>query len=179
MRLTVIAGMIAVAVFGVGAQAQTPGASPSTAAACPAMPAKLTGVYAPWSDKGDLASATSAADADQHKLVVGKAYAAALKPTPEVKFSKQPGKPGAATTYSGLFSLEIADAATYFIALGEAAWIDLVDKDGKAVESVTHGHGPDCSGIRKFVDFKLSKGAYIIQVSGAAPKAAGILVGKR
>ena len=50
------------------------------------------------------------------------------------------------------------------MALGSGAWIDVV-KDGKAIESTAHGHGPDCSGVRKVVDFPLQPGSYTLQVA--------------
>jgi hypothetical protein len=46
-----------------------------------------------------------------------------------------------------------------------------VGKDGAGVISSAHGHGPDCTGIRKMVDFALTPGRYTVQISAnAAPQ---------
>jgi hypothetical protein len=33
------------------------------------------------------------------------------------------------------------------------------------VKSTAHGHGPNCTGIRKMVDYRLTPGPYILQIS--------------
>jgi hypothetical protein len=35
------------------------------------------------------------------------------------------------------------------------------------VKSVTHGHGPACSGIRKMVEFEVTQGRYQLQIVNA------------
>lgn len=37
----------------------------------------------------------------------------------------------------------------------------------RARQSVEHGHRPQCSGIRKIVDFELSPGRYPLQLSAS------------
>jgi hypothetical protein len=57
-------------------------------------------------------------------------------------------------------------AGTYGVAIDQGAWIDVVPDDGTALKSVSHGHGPECSTIRKIVRFDLQPGQYHIYVSG-------------
>jgi hypothetical protein len=38
-------------------------------------------------------------------------------------------------------------------------------RDEQAVKSTAHGHGPNCTGIRKMVDYPLTPGPYILQIS--------------
>jgi hypothetical protein len=45
--------------------------------------------------------------------------------------------------------------------------VDVI-REGAAVPSVAHGHGPACTGIRKMVDFDLASGAYTLQLAGNA-----------
>ena len=183
MRIIVAVGFLAAACGVAGAQA--PQASPmpmesgKAAASCAAMDAKLPVDYASWTAKGAATSAKSSADLAKAELAIGKSFRATLLPTPSVDYPTQPEKPGGSVSKGGLFSVKVAMAGTYFVALGGGAWIDLVDKDGKAAESVAHGHGPDCSTIRKVVDFRLSPGAYTLQVSSYTAEKLDVLVGKR
>lgn len=56
----------------------------------------------------------------------------------------------------------------YGIAIDQGAWIDVVPDDGAPLMSVKHGHGPECSTIRKIVRFDLKPGTYRLYVSGLA-----------
>ena len=94
-----------------------------------------------------------------------------------VGYPLAPDHPGAAGTFGGLFAFSVTEAGVYRVALGAGAWID-VAKDGGAVRSSAHGHGPDCTGIRKFVDFPLQPGRYILQVSGAPAAELALMVTK-
>ncbi|MES3081389.1 hypothetical protein [Sphingomonas faeni] len=61
---------------------------------------------------------------------------------------------------------DVAKAGTYRVALGGAAWIDVV-QSGKVLTSAAHAHGPACSPVKKMVDFVLPAGRYALQLSGA------------
>lgn len=54
----------------------------------------------------------------------------------------------------------------YGIAIDQGGWIDVVPDEGAPLVSVKHGHGPDCSTIRKIVRFDLKPGTYHLFVSG-------------
>ena len=74
--------------------------------------------------------------------------------------AKRPGK-------VATLSFTIAKAGHYRLAIDQKAWIDVqADGAAAALESVGHGHGPDCSSIVKFVTFDLSPGHYTIALSG-------------
>ena len=109
---------------------------------------------------------------------MGSGAAATLHPTAEVKYAVTPAKPGGAASQGGMFSLKVDRAATYAVAVGSGAWVDLVH-NGAAVASTSHGHGPACSSIHKVVDFQLKPGRYILQVSGNADPALRIMVARR
>lgn len=68
--------------------------------------------------------------------------------------------------YGGLVPIEVKKAGRLVVALDAGAWIDLV-RDAKFVASATHGHGPACSGIRKMVEFDVTPGRYVLQISSA------------
>jgi hypothetical protein len=75
-------------------------------------------------------------------------------------------------------TLEIAEAGTYGLAIDQGAWID-VARDGAVLHSAVHGPGPDCSTIRKIVDFALQPGRYTITLSRTQGPSARLLVVRR
>jgi hypothetical protein len=107
----------------------------------------------------------AATPATQPEILLGRAYTAPLKPTASVDYAA-PSKKTKDGTFGGLFMLTIEKAGVHVIALDQAAWIDVV-RDGKVIKSSGNGHGPDCTTIRKTVEFKLDPGHYTVQISNA------------
>ena len=68
--------------------------------------------------------------------------------------------------FGGMIPIEVKQAGRLIVALDAGAWIDLV-RDGTVVQSITHGHGPACSGIRKMVEFDVTQGRYQLQIVNA------------
>lgn len=134
---------------------------PAAKPACAASVAP-SGELAPWTSPTPVKAGGEAAKAPL--LAIGKAAGVTLLPTPDVRYALRPEKPGGSVSYGGLFTLDVARAGTYRIALSTAAWIDVVGKDG-ALRSIAHGHGPDCTGIRKMVDYVAPAGRYTLQIS--------------
>lgn len=137
--------------------------APETPAACPA-PAAPPAEMAGWTQRTPLTAAAGEKQISKAMLTIGQGVDAALGSTAEVRYVVRPEKPGGSVSHGGMFGFTIADAGTYRVALGSGAWIDVL-KDGKAVESSAHGHGPACTGIRKMVDFPLQPGRYVLQVA--------------
>lgn len=127
-----------------------------------ASPAAATGNYASWNQPQALIAGRGAAAPAM--LTLGDAAKVALSATPDVHYAQRPEKPGGSVSYGGLLALVIAKAGTYRIALGSAAWLDVIGKDGP-LRSIAHGHGPDCTDIRKMVDFTMEPGRYLVQIS--------------
>jgi len=131
-------------------------AAPATAdRACPAPPAAARLVRA-----GDRAVSAPV-------LPLGTDVTAALLPTPRVAYPVPPAKPGATGTSGGLFAFAVPAAGRYRVALGSGVWVDVLSGT-TPVASAAHGHGPECSGVRKPVDFDLTPGRHLLQVAGAA-----------
>lgn len=152
--------------------ANAPAAAP---AACPATPAALPVAYAAWPNATALTAASDVPGLAMATIAPGAAEALTLHPQDSVRpalASPRGGKPG---TFAGMVRLRVARAGLYHVALGGPAWIDLV-RDGKALASAGHGHGPACSGIRKIVDFALEPGDYVIQLDSAPTAALTMLV---
>lgn len=152
--------------------------APASTAACTAMDKTLPPDLAAWTAQTPLAGATSAAGLHKASLTPGKAVAADLPPTPQVHFVTQPEKPGGTVSHGGMFELNIDKAGTYVVALGSGAWIDVL-KDGKPLISTAHSRGPECSTLRKMVDFPLQPGRYVLQVSANADARLAILLARR
>lgn len=108
-------------------------------------------------------------------LVVGKAASLAL--VPDARFLIPPAHAPSPGSYGGRAFLDVVAAGTYRVALGEGAWIDVV-RNGKAISSIAHNHGPACSPVRKVVDFTLSPGRYVVQLSGAKQSYLTVLVAR-
>jgi hypothetical protein len=54
-----------------------------------------------------------------------------------------------------------------------------VPRDGRALRSAGHDHGPQCSGVRKIVDFALQPGRYTITFGRAQGDTLRLLVIRR
>ncbi|THD58175.1 MAG: homogentisate 1,2-dioxygenase [Phenylobacterium sp.] len=134
--------------------------------------------FSTWTAQTPLAAAVSAASLSQAQLTPGKSVVARLSPTADVDFAVPPEKPADPASHSGLFDVKIEQPGTYVVGLGAGAWIDVL-KDGKALSSIGHDHGPACSTLRKMVEFPLQPGRYLLQVSGAPDAKLSILVTKR
>ena len=68
--------------------------------------------------------------------------------------------------FGGMIPIEVKKPGRLIVALDAGAWIDLV-REGAVVKSLTHGHGPGCSGIRKMVEFDVTQGRYQLQIVNA------------
>jgi len=139
---------------------------PLSAQAAPdtcANPPPLAEPWTSWPQSGDVMAGATVSTAP--RIILGKPVTATLRPGAQVQFAVRSGK-SAAKSYGGLFTLAVKDAARIGVALSAAGWVDVAT--GTTVRaSVGHGHGPDCSGIRKIVWFDLPPGLHIIQLSGA------------
>ena len=111
----------------------------------------------------------------QAQLTPGRAVTLALLPTPKVTYPLRPEKPGGSVSYGGLARFTVEQSGTWRVALGTGAWVDVV-KDGQAAISIAHGHGPQCSGVRKMVDYDLSPGTYTLQLAANGSDSIGLLV---
>lgn len=82
----------------------------------------------------------------------------------------------AATDGEASAAFTITRAGRYRIGLDQPGWIDII-REGKPLTSVAHGHGPNCTTIRKIVDFDFTPGNYILKLTKLTkPRAKLILV---
>lgn len=139
-----------------------PAAPAAQTTQCKATDASLPVSLLGWAKPGD-------------EFVPGKAVALDTIDGAALKGLPAGSKPGKAAT----IGFRIETAGVYGIALDQGGWIDVLPgiEGGAALASVRHGHGPECSTIRKIVRFELRPGIYRLYVSGlSAPKVKAMLV---
>lgn len=148
------------------------------AAACTATDVSLPAGLNDWNGKAAIGTAPGVEHLAHAALAIGKGYEAKLLNTPKVAMPVQPEKPGGSVAYAGLFSFTVETEGAYTVALGTAAWIDVLE-DGKSLEPTSFGHGPTCTTIRKMVVFQLKPGTHVLQVSANAAPTVKLMVAKK
>lgn len=170
MSKVLILLMVAVATS-VAAQTPTPVPVEICRGAAPALPTEL----AAWKTRLKATAAVEPAGLATARLTSGKAIDAQLSPGAKVHFGDGPSRAKDVGDHAGLFAFSVDQPGSYRVALGSGGWVDVLE-DGKAVASSAHGHGPDCSGIVKMVDFPLKAGEHILQIEGSKEATVGLLV---
>jgi hypothetical protein len=132
---------------------------------CGAVDAGLPANYAPWRRPAPAAGT----------LHPGTAVQIALRPIAELQAAVPPHQTRDGATMGARLDLEISAAGTYEILVDHAAWIDLV-QGGAALRSTARAQALPCTTVRKIIDFSLSPGRYVIQLSGTAAASARLLV---
>ena len=126
--------------------------------------ANLPAAFAAWGKPATAVTAGASA-ASAAAIKPGVAIDATLLPTiTPVLAPEQARKPENA--HSGLFTVTIPSAGDWRVALGNGAWIDVIGPDVKAVKSTAHGHMAPCTSLKKAVEFPLTAGVYLIQITG-------------
>lgn len=151
----------------VGFIGHTPGIAHAHDAAQCATVAPPPAEFAPWSDATPLTAATTPATAQNTVLPVGTARKLTLAFASTVQNAAPPERPDPGAGKAGMVAFDVARAGTYRVGLSAGAWVEVV-RDGKTTKSIGHGHGPECSGIRKIVDFELSPGRYLLQLTASS-----------
>ncbi|MBS0240025.1 MAG: hypothetical protein JSR89_16540 [Proteobacteria bacterium] len=105
--------------------------------------------------------------------IPNKAIDVALQPAPTVKLPaasdiKKQAIPK--DSFSGWFSIGgIAKAGLYQITISNHAWIDVV-QNNELVQSTAFSGDKNCKTLRKSVQYELSEGPAIVQISGSPDK---------
>ena len=164
-----------------GAAALAVAAAPvrQDATCAPGASVTLPATYDGWDAMQGVSAGTSVAVPST--LALGRSARASLSPATGVTFPVKPERAAPSGTQAGVFAVDVTTPGVYRVALGAAAWVDLLaagegSSGMKALASVAQGHGPDCSTVHKFVDFKLTPGRYVLQVSGAKTPTLAVMV---
>jgi hypothetical protein len=152
-----------------------PAAAPAADQKCTGVAAAIPPEMAAWTTRLKTTAAVTPAGLAAARLTPGKAIDAQLSPGANVHFGDGPSRAKDVGDNAGLFAFSVDQPGSYRVALGSGGWVDVLE-NGKAVESPAHGHGPDCSGIVKMVDFPLKAGEHILQIEGSKEATVGLLV---
>lgn len=144
-------------------------------ASCKSGTRTLPAVYEGWSNPSPLNAATQAGTLSASRLTLGHAATIRLAHTPDVHFVERPAEPGGSVSFSGMVAFEAPKDGTYRVMLPNKTWIDVLQGTVQA-SSTHHQHGPDCSGIRKMVDFPLKSGTYTLQLAGSGQQDIPVMV---
>ena len=159
--------VVAAILTSIAVAASVSAAPPANEGACPAAPV-LPDDLADWSR--DASGKTIYAYGDDLGAgwsPLGAARTALpLHRFESLRYGVAPERKPDVHKFGGMIPIEVKQAGRLIVALDAGAWIDLV-RDGAAVKSVTHGHGPACSGIRKMVEFDVTQGRYQLQIVNA------------
>ncbi len=142
-----------------------PAAKP--AASCPAAPV-LPPELADWSRNASTKTIYAYGDdlgADWSSLGAARTELP-LHKFESLRYGVAPERKPDVYKFGGMVPIDVKDPGRLVVALDAGAWIDLV-RDGKVVKSLTHGHGPACSGIRKMVEYDVTQGRYVLQIVNA------------
>jgi hypothetical protein len=135
----------------------------AAAAAATDKPACPAAAHLPAEWRGWAEPVPAPADS---RLVPGTAYRITLAPMAGIELTGVDGKELPEGSRGAVFTLDVAEPGRYRVTVADPMWIDLVGPEG-VVESVAHGHGPDCSGLGKIVSFPLDRGTYRLELSAA------------
>lgn len=108
-------------------------------------------------------------------IAVGTRTGVKLAPAATAHLVLTPEHKPADGSFAGVYHFTVKSAGTYSVALDSAAWIDVIG-NGATVKSIAHRERPNCSSIRKAVDFALTPGDYSLQLSGAKTEMITLLI---
>lgn len=100
-----------------------------------------------------------------------------LSPQRELAYPVAPPLTRPPANHGAILSVEIDEPGRYHVALGARGWIELI-RDGKAIPSVGHRHGEPGSGVVKIVDFDLTPGHHVIELSAMTAGEAVITISR-
>jgi hypothetical protein len=162
---------VAIPLASPAAAAQDAAVDPKCAAVRVAPPAGFAG----WSVRTPVTA--GAATRSAPVLVIGKAADLRLVAADRLAPAAPPGKDAAPGGTAGVALFQVARPGTYRVALGSGAWVDVV-RGGRAIAAAAHGHGPQCSGIQKIVDFRLTPGRYVLQLTATQAPVVAVMIAR-
>lgn len=126
--------------------------------------ANLPADFAAWAKPAEALQA--AADRAAPVLPLGQPVDLVLKPSADVQFAAAPEQKRAPeNAHAGLVKLKIPAEGIWRVAASGPVWIDMLSAGGP-VASTNHGRMAPCTSLRKVVEFPLTAGEYLLQLSG-------------
>lgn len=133
---------------------------------CKAWDTDLPPAWMGWAQMPQpVTAASTAANAGKAIAPVARKISVTLAPAKTVHMAVEtPDADPPANAHKGILALHVPADGTYWIALSEGLWVDVV-AGGAILESSDHGPGPHCASVRKAVQFMLKTGDAFIQLS--------------
>jgi hypothetical protein len=129
----------------------------------------------PWHAARALPAARDRSGLAATRFAPGEAVRFALHPDGEVAYLTLPKGAGEEKSFGGVAAFTVTEPGLYRVGLSEPVWVDVV-ANGVPAESVKFGPGPECSGIRKAVSFRLSAGEHVLEMSGGTEPGLGVVI---
>jgi hypothetical protein len=110
------------------------------------------------------------------ETAVSNAVTITLVPPASAKLPSPPERAPKDGTFAGFVAFKpVPKAGLYTINLSAGAWIDVVQDDA-ILKPVAFSGATDCDGIRKTVQYDLSGGPFVMQISGATDQSITVAV---
>lgn len=167
--------MMLISLFVSAASPQAMPAMDHATIVCPATPPPLPAGLEGWGRKQPVQAAGTVETATP--LPIGTGVAAILLPTSQIAYAVGPRGGGGVNSNGGMFAFAAKTAGRYRVALGAGAWVDVL-RGTTPVPSVAHAHGPECTGVRKMVDFDLTPGRHVLQVVGSRSPTLALMIAR-
>lgn len=155
--------------------AAAPTAAQAPGKACSGVAPILAPELAGWVRRVTVDAALASTGLQSARIAPGQAIDAKLSTGSKVHFGDGEARAAEVGDNAGIFAFSVDRPGTYRVALGSAGWVDVLE-GGKAIESSAHGHGAECSGIVKLVDFPLKAGEHVLQIEGSKEAVVGLMV---
>ncbi len=117
----------------------------------------------------------------QSPIAQGILYEISLVPEAKVKFLAKPekSKPDGDKLSGGLARVQIHEAGTYRVSIGQKVWVDVLDEKSQIVESKSFEMQTKCPKIFKVVEYELKKGLFTLQFSGSQTNLVKVLLSRK
>lgn len=125
----------------------------------------LTGNLASWNKPLIVKTSQTIANLKQANPVpISQTVEASLFPARSVEFPVSPQERGGSVSFAGTLKFDITKKSTYRIITNGRPWVEIV-QNGKIIDSTKHQHGEKCWGMEKVLDFPLTPGRYVIELT--------------
>ncbi|MDI2091311.1 hypothetical protein [Commensalibacter oyaizuii] len=118
-----------------------------------------------WNKPVSIRSAQNISNIQHATIQVGQTINATLFPTRSVQFPVPTEERGGSVSFAGSLQFNITKKSTYRIITDGRPWIEMVQND-KTIPSIKHQHGEKCWGMEKVIDFSLTPGRHILELTG-------------
>lgn len=127
--------------------------------------APLVGNLALWNKPLAVKASQTIVNLKQtNPIPIAQTVEATLFPARSVEFLVSPQERGGSVSFAGTLKFDITKKSTYRIITNGRPWVEIV-QNNKIIDSIKHQHGDKCWGMEKVLDFPLTPGHYVIELT--------------